>query len=295
MLNIIKINTLKKVFVHSGIFHSDDVFSCAMLSLMNNNIIFERVAKAPAILSTGELCVDIGFGEYDHHQSKKAFRKDGTVYSSFGLLFRDFGKEFLSTADIITDVKAINAIYKYLDDTFVIKIDLIDNTGNKRYDIPETVCIRNLNKQWFEPDNVNNVNFINAVKIAKILLLNRIKEAETDVIYFKIAKRVWENAIKNLKGNYIILRHYIPWKEFYSAENYPDIQFIILPNERGGFSVISVDSEKYPINNLTSKEIFIHNSRYMAVVNSLENAKKLSLLNLKGINHNEQNNKYIEP
>ena len=71
---------LKKIgtaYTHSGRFHADDVFSAALLRIINPKIRFIRVNQLPD--NTGNAIVfDIGGGRYDHHQSDAPIRENGT-------------------------------------------------------------------------------------------------------------------------------------------------------------------------------------------------------------------------
>ena len=57
------------------------------LPLLNRNI--KRV-----------LVFDIGGGEFDHHQIDALKRENGITYSSFGLLWKEFGRDFLTKRGI---------------------------------------------------------------------------------------------------------------------------------------------------------------------------------------------------
>ena len=85
---------IKKAFTHAGKFHADDVFSAALLRIMNPDVIIERGNQVPE--GYDGLVFDIGYGEFDHHQADSPVREDGIPYASFGLLWRKFGKDFLA-------------------------------------------------------------------------------------------------------------------------------------------------------------------------------------------------------
>lgn len=52
---------------HSGKFHADDVFSTALLELLNPEFQVERVLEVPADFDG--IVYDIGGGAFDHHQT----------------------------------------------------------------------------------------------------------------------------------------------------------------------------------------------------------------------------------
>ena len=75
---------------HGGNFHADDVFSAALLKMVNPEIDIVRTFKIPDDFAG--IAFDIGYGEYDHHQEAAAVRENGIPYAAFGLLWREFGK-----------------------------------------------------------------------------------------------------------------------------------------------------------------------------------------------------------
>lgn len=65
-----------------------------------------------------------GFGEFDHHQkNRNGQRKNGIYYSSIGLLWKKFGKEYLKDLRI----KNIEKVYEYMDNELIQYIDATDN------------------------------------------------------------------------------------------------------------------------------------------------------------------------
>ena len=64
----------KKVITHSGNFHTDEVFACAVLSLLYDGAIEIVRTRDPEVWVTGDYVVDVGNeydparGRFDHHQ-----------------------------------------------------------------------------------------------------------------------------------------------------------------------------------------------------------------------------------
>ena len=80
-----------EAITHNGRFHTDDVFSAALLKILNPQINIERKNSVPEGYSG--LVFDLGGGEFDHHGSRSRFRKNGVQYASFGLLWREYGSQ----------------------------------------------------------------------------------------------------------------------------------------------------------------------------------------------------------
>src|SRR3989344_202259 len=90
----------KIVVTHSGNFHTDEVFACAVLSLLNDGNIEVIRSRKKEVWVTGDYVVDVGGeydpsrGRFDHHQEGGAgVRPNGIPYSSFGLVWKEFGEK----------------------------------------------------------------------------------------------------------------------------------------------------------------------------------------------------------
>ena len=109
---------------HSGRFHVDDVISTIFLSKIIDNVILLRVPTIGNKDVKNKIVYDIGLGEFDHHQkSRNGQRDNGIFYSSIGLLWRKFGKEYLKKIG----VKYIAKTFEYMDRELIQNIDAADN------------------------------------------------------------------------------------------------------------------------------------------------------------------------
>ena len=62
---------------------------------------------------------------FDHHQRPNPLREDGQPYSSFGLIWKHYGRDYLAAMDVpATDTADI---HDQIDQSFVLPIDLLDN------------------------------------------------------------------------------------------------------------------------------------------------------------------------
>lgn len=100
----------KKIITHSGVFHTDDVFAVTTLALLLDKrgeeyeIIRTRDLE---IIETGDFVVDVGWvydtekNRFDHHQEGGAGeRKNGIPYSSFGLVWKEYGEELCGSSEV---------------------------------------------------------------------------------------------------------------------------------------------------------------------------------------------------
>lgn len=124
--------TLTTLVTHSGGFHADEVLSTVILIRLYPTAKVVRT-RAPEWITPAEdrVVYDVG-GLYDpearifdHHQRESPLREDGTPYSSFGLVWKHFGKDYLRSFDIPeADLEEIHASF---DRSFVLPVDQVDN------------------------------------------------------------------------------------------------------------------------------------------------------------------------
>ena len=117
---------------HSGGFHADELLSSVILTRLFPDARLVR-SRAPEWITPGgdRIIYDVGgaydpvAGIFDHHQRGAPLRDDGQPYSSFGLVWRQFGREYLAASGVpAADVEALHASF---DLNFVLPVDLMDN------------------------------------------------------------------------------------------------------------------------------------------------------------------------
>ncbi|PTE20636.1 metal-dependent hydrolase [Cereibacter changlensis JA139] len=117
---------------HSGGFHADELFSSVILTRLFPEARLVR-SRAPEWITPGpdRIIYDVGgsydaeAGIFDHHQRGAPLREDGQPYSSFGLVWKQYGRAYLASFDLPeADIEAIHASF---DAGFVLPIDLADN------------------------------------------------------------------------------------------------------------------------------------------------------------------------
>ena len=117
---------------HSGGFHADELLSSVILTRLFPQARIVR-SRAPEWITpaTDRIIYDVG-GAYDagtrifdHHQRGAPLREDGQPYSSFGLVWKHYGRDYLAARGVPED--HIEAVYAAFDGSFVLPIDLVDN------------------------------------------------------------------------------------------------------------------------------------------------------------------------
>jgi len=117
---------------HSGGFHADELLSSVILTRLFPEARIMR-SRAPEWITPGpdRIVYDVG-GRYDaearifdHHQRGAPLREDGQPYSSFGLVWTHFGRDYLAAAGV--PAAHVETLHASFDNSFVLPVDLVDN------------------------------------------------------------------------------------------------------------------------------------------------------------------------
>lgn len=117
---------------HSGGFHADEVLSTVILSRLFPEAEVIR-SRDPKWITAGEdrIVYDVGGAFdpeqkiFDHHQRGAPEREDGQPFSSFGLIWKYFGRDFLRAGGVNeADIETVHASF---DKSFVLPVDQVDN------------------------------------------------------------------------------------------------------------------------------------------------------------------------
>ncbi|MGO8021804.1 MYG1 family protein [Rhizobium leguminosarum] len=117
---------------HSGGFHADELLSSVILTRLFPQARIVR-SRAPEWITPGEdrIIYDVGgaydpaAGIFDHHQRGAPLRDDGQPYSSFGLIWKHYGRDYLAASEV--PEAHVEAMHGSFDAGFVLPIDLTDN------------------------------------------------------------------------------------------------------------------------------------------------------------------------
>lgn len=268
-ITVEQIENMDSAFTHGGVFHSDDVFSAALLKIINPDIIVIRGFKVPDNF-TG-IVFDIGGGTYDHHQADNEIRENGIPYAAFGKLWRDLGPE------LVGEIEA-----EKFDHSIVQPLDKTDNTGERN---PLSSMISSYNPTWDDECN-SDENFNKALSCALEYIQNKIKSYKSK----DRAREIVEEALLSMdKAGIVVLPKFAPWSDTLIPS---DAKLVIFPSQRGGFNlqVISKNfKNREPKVNLPerwagqSEEVlrkemaelnFCHTNRFLAAFDTLESARR---------------------
>lgn len=291
LLKITKEIKKANLVTHASTFHPDDVFSTMFLSkIVKNPIVCRTVDDSGA--SKDAIIYDIGFGKFDHHGPNARKRKGSEItYCSFGLLWEEYGKEYLKTLKPID----IDKLWQKIDENLVMQIDAIDNGIFPEviadYHLSDLDQIIDLFNQAWNEEVDNDNQFLKAVELAE-LIFDRLLYKENANIMASIKV---EESINEVKDGILFLKEYMPYAETMWHSTNPkakEIKVIIFPSNRGGYSIkprtVSETSKELAYNfskeflGLHDEELrkvskipsarFVHSSGFLACTNTLEDA-----------------------
>ena len=221
---------------HSGTMHADEVFATAFLDMYLGERTVFRTNNVPDNINPNILVYDVGRGKYDHHQLDALKRENNITYSSFGLLWKDFGRDFLKKQDI----EYVEDVFLGIDKDLVEYIDADDNGFFPKIDAKYMVktlpgIIKIFNPSYLA-DEDESTQFEKAVSLAKIILEEEILYINGKVYVDKQIQELLEDINENDK--YIILNTYLPYEEsVLNNEKANNILFVAFPSNRGGYAI----------------------------------------------------------
>lgn len=304
MITIDKVMNFRKIGTHSGTFHADDVFCSAFLQLINDKLTVVRTRDNDMLASCDfifDVSIDGIKNIYDHHDIDKVYRegKDSHIaYSSFGLIWRDLGREYLSY--MLDEEDMCERAWRSIDCKLVKGIDAEDNGIKLSGDILN-ICeiISSLNSNWNSTKN-QDTSFFEAVTIAKTILKNII-EGEIS----KIAARGFVIEAYNKSQNGImVLKQYVPWaSQLIAMDSIEKVKVVVYPGYDGEYKIEAVKKEMgsfegridFPLEWAGKRNeeliavtgvndaIFCHPGRFLAAAKTFSGAIKLAKLALTSI------------
>ena len=236
MISIVNEEQFANCITHSGTMHADEVFSTAFLDMYlgdvkvyrTNNIDYNKVSENTIIY-------DVGRGEFDHHQPDAKKRDNDITYCSFGLLWKEYGKDFLKKFDI----EYIDEVWAGIDKDLVEYIDADDNGQFPKIEAPYKVktlpgIIKIFNPSFDSGENESE-QFTIACNLAKTIFKEEILYINGKVI----AEKQLQEELKDITDEkYIVLDKYLPYEDtLLGNEKYNNLLFVAYPSNRGGYAI----------------------------------------------------------
>ena len=166
-----KLKEITTAITHAGNFHTDDVISTAFIKFFNPDVKIIRVNAYEDTPKEDEIVYDIGLGKFDHHQEVRRVDENGIPYCAFGLLWEEYGRDYLQELHFTN----IEAAFNKFKEMYVTKINIGDNTGYVNVeDFLENYLIIKCNLLWFEKKDQqdNNKQFMRALMLGTSILKN---------------------------------------------------------------------------------------------------------------------------
>ncbi len=222
---------------HSGTMHADEVFATAFLDLYLKDV---RVFRTNSIsldeVSEDVLVYDVGRGKFDHHQLDSLKRDNNIPYSSVGLLWKEFGKDFLKQ----NGFSNVDEMFIGIDKDMIEGIDGDDNGVFPKIDcsykvktLPNVIKIFNPSFDSYEDESEQ---FLKAVSLAKMIWEEELYYIQGKVIADMKLKDILEANNSSLK--YLSLDQYLPYEEVVlSHPKGENLLYVLFPSNRGGYAI----------------------------------------------------------
>lgn len=236
---------------HSGTMHADEVFATAFLDLYLGDVRVFRTNKVDGDISE-KIVYDIGRGKFDHHQLDAEKRDNGITYSSIGLLWREYGRDFLKKYDYSN----IEEVFNGIDKDLIEGIDADDNgffpkieSNYKVKHLPNIIKIFNPS---FDSGETESEQFIKAVNLAKMIFEEEVVYINGKVISDKKVTEMINNS--DISKGYLYLDEYFPYEDaIFNHLDGDKILFVAYPSNRGGYAIKTVGKNA---NDRTSRKLF---------------------------------------
>ena len=281
---------------HSERFHADDVFASALLLDLFPNARVVR-SRDEAVIASGDIVYDVGkvfdpsIGRFDHHQPGADRRENGIIYSSFGLLWREYGLQFCGG-----DVELQDAI----DKSFVAPIDAVDNGQNIINTVYDGVTpfsvdmlIGVMNPQlWVDAAEAHDEQFNKAVELAKQILYRVRDAAKNDLLSHRYLLELY----KHTDDRRVLIADRTVDDVSGIVNECPELLYAVAPRPAGTWGVQAVATEPgsfasrrpfpdawraRPVDELkeltgVADVVFVHAAGFLAVADSKEGAVALA-------------------
>jgi uncharacterized UPF0160 family protein len=291
---------------HSGGFHADEVLSSVILTRLfpEAHIVRSRdtdwtTAAPDRIIYDVGRGYDARAGLFDHHQKGAPQRADGQPLSSFGLIWRHFGQDYLRALSVPPE--HMDAIHASFDAGFVLPIDLLDNgaldpgTAGAQVELTLPFVLESL-KPAFDDRSAGSDDFAfqAALAIARPVVEAAIRQRAAK----SRAAGIVQTAIALAGPSPVLeLPMGMPYRTAIEAAGADHLLFVIHPREKdwalNGIR-ISEDSfaqradlpaawaglsdEAFEQASGVSGAVFCHNARFIAVANSRDAILRLAEL-----------------
>ena len=234
MITLTKDLDKAKFVTHAGNFHADDVFSTVFMSKYFGDITVIRL-KDYDDNDSSKIAYDIGRGRFDHHQAgydKK--HKNGIHYCGFGLLWQEYGIEYLKKLNVSNYLD----VFQVFDYLLVTNIDAFDNGEadiEKDFNVYTIPSLIEMFRPRMNTNETEDECFLKACQFADYWFDRILEEAKIKV---EVIERIRELS-SNIQNNILVLDEFIPYEYAIFYLNL-DVDFVVYPSNRGGWAARAV-------------------------------------------------------
>lgn len=290
-----------QVVTHNGDFHADEVFAVATLALFYGREHLDIVrSRDPETIARADIVVDVGYvydpatGRFDHHQEGGAgARENGTPYSSFGLVWKEYGEKICGSA---AAAHAVEEKVVYPIDAADNAIEVFTQTHADMFPYLFHNVVASLRPTWREDQEGTRTfdqGFFEALSIAEHVLRREVvlaQDAQEGFSYIEAAYRAAHDP------RVILIDGHYPWELV--AGKYPEVLFVVKPDKQNG-NVWKVKTVRENIHSFLNRKdlpaawagktndafrevsgvadaIFCHTKRFVAIAGSKEGALSLA-------------------
>jgi uncharacterized UPF0160 family protein len=226
---------------HSGGFHADELLSSVILTRLFPRARLirsrEREWTSPA---QDRIVYDVG-GVYDaaahifdHHQRGAPLRDDGQPYSSFGLIWKHYGHDYLVASGVPRE--DIEAIHGSFDAGFVLPVDLVDNgalspaTAGPLAGLTLPALLETLKPVFDEPDvEADDRAFHAALAVARCFVEAKIAQIAAKS---RAEKLVLQAILNTGEGRVLELPIGMPFRPAVVKSGADHLLFVVHPREK---------------------------------------------------------------
>ena len=259
------------VYVHAGKFHADDVMALALLLECSPYLMWKRIPQPLDYDIPGSIMVDIGLGEFDHHQECSKKHGDGTPYCAATLIWEHVN-EYL-----FPDQQSRNNFYW----SYLRPIELQDNgvlgASGKPCKNPFNSLISSFVPTWDSEESKDEA-FEKALHICRRLIKNEVNNCKS----LMKAKKLAEN-FRGDKDGFIYIDKFMPIQNTLAGK----ARVLCYPSDRteGRITMVPVPSllggkfqkrffPKEWLKNPPEGMTFVHKGLFTSEWTSVEAAKK---------------------
>ena len=237
--------TAKTVITHNGLFHADETFGTAFLSLLLGSEVRVVRTRNPAQIEQAYVALDVGGVydnaklRYDHHQRDFLDVHEGTSIklAACGLIWRHFGTCLITKLHPELDIEQVKSLWQSVDEAICRPVDLQDNgqgtfkvDGAEAQALTVSMMVVAFNQQdIYSP--AQDEAFMRVVEILKEYILNFLRSEANKLQLLKEA----EEAVKaQLGSRVLVLDKFLPYREAVLKANAEGGQFDLVTYPANG-------------------------------------------------------------